>query len=144
VVAYFLIHVLDVTSLHWEKHRTTTLEVLAELGAGERPTLTVFNKTDAATAAQLRAARQLIPEALFISAKTGAGLEALGESFLEIMAGSLDTTELLVPHDRYDVIARLHALGHIYSQEHEEGGAHILGRFPATQAGYFAPFVVKR
>jgi GTP-binding protein HflX len=144
VVADFLIHVLDVTSPHWEKHRTTTLEVLAELGAGERPTLTVFNKTDAATAAQLRAARQLIPEALFISAKTGAGLEALGESFLEIMAGSLDTTELLVPHDRYDVIARLHALGHIYSQEHEEGGAHIHGRFPATQAGYFAPFVVKR
>jgi GTP-binding protein HflX len=144
VVADFLIHVLDVTSPHWEKHRTTTLEVLAELGAGERPTLTVFNKTDAATAAQLRAARQVIPEALLISAKTGAGLEALGESFLEIIASSLDTTELLVPHDRYDVIARLHALGHIYSQEHEEGGAHILGRFPATQAGYFAPFVVKR
>jgi GTP-binding protein HflX len=144
VVADFLIHVLDVTSPHWEKHRTTTLEVLAELGAGDRPTLTVFNKTDAATAAQLRAARQLIPEGLFISAKTGAGLEALGESCLEIIASSLDTTELLVPHDRYDVIARLHALGHIYSQEHEEGGAHILGRFPATQAGYFAPFVVKR
>jgi GTPase len=144
VVADFLIHVLDVTSPHWEKHQATTLEVLAELGAGERPTITVFNKIDAATPAQLRAARQAVPDGLLLSAKTGAGLEKLGESCLEIIASSLDTTELLVPHDRYDVIARLHALGHIYSQEHEEKGAHILGRFPSTQAGYFAPFVVKR
>jgi GTP-binding protein HflX len=144
VVADFLIHVLDVTNPHWEKHQATTLEVLSELGAADRPTITVFNKADAATPAQLRAARQAIPDALLISAKTGAGLEKLGENCLEIIASTLDTTELLVPHDRYDVIARLHALGHIYSQEHEEDGARIQGRFPSTQAGYFAPFVVKR
>jgi len=144
VVADFLIHVLDVTSLHWEKHQATTLEVLAELGAGGRPTITVFNKVDAATGAQVRAARQLVPDALLISAKTGTGLDRLKEGCLDIIAGSLDTTELLVPHDRYDVIARLHALGHIYSQEHEEEGARIQGRFPSGQAGYFAPFVVKR
>jgi GTP-binding protein HflX len=144
VVADFLIHLLDVTSPQWEKHKATTLEVLAELGAGGRPTITVFNKADAATAAQLGAARRLIPDALFISARTGEGLEKLGEGCLDIMAGALDTTELLVPHDRYDVIARLHALGHIYSQEHGDDGAHIHGRFPSAQAGYFAPFVVRR
>jgi len=144
VVADFLIHVLDVTNADFEQHQATTLGVLAELGAGEKPMLTVFNKVDAATPAGLRAARLLVPDALLISAKTGTGLDRLKEGCLDIIAGSLDTTELLVPHDRYDVIARLHALGHIYSQEHEEEGARIQGRFPSGQAGYFAPFVVKR
>jgi len=49
VVADLLIHVLDATNPQVDKHRTTTLEVLAELGAGDRPTITVFNKIDLAT-----------------------------------------------------------------------------------------------
>jgi hypothetical protein len=41
-------------------------------------------------------------------------------------------------------VARIHKLGHIHEQEHEEAGVRIKGRFPATQAGFFAPFVVKK
>src|SRR3984957_2333877 len=57
LVADFLIHVADITSPHFEKHRATTLSVLAELGAGDRPDVNVFNKVDLADAAELRAAR---------------------------------------------------------------------------------------
>ncbi len=38
VVADFLIHVLDVTTPNYEKHHATTLGVLSELGADNRPT----------------------------------------------------------------------------------------------------------
>jgi hypothetical protein len=37
----------------------------------------------------------------------------------------------------------LHKLGHIHEQEHEDAGVRIKGRFPPSQAGFFAPFVVK-
>jgi GTP-binding protein HflX len=105
VVADFLIHVLDVTSPHVEKHRATTLEVLEEIGAGSKPTITVFNKSDIADPAEIRIARRLVPDAQFLSAKTGAGIGALEQKCLEMIAVGAHSTEMLVPHDRYDVIA---------------------------------------
>jgi GTP-binding protein HflX len=144
IVADFLIHVLDVTSPHGAEHRATTLGVLAELGAGDKPVITVLNKADAATAAQLRTARQLVPDALAISARTGAGLLELAERCRELISGGLDAVDLLVPHGRYDVIARLHEFGQVHHQEHTEDGVLIQGRFPAAQSGYFAPFVVDK
>jgi GTP-binding protein HflX len=142
VVADLLIHVLDTTNPQVDKHRTTTLEVLAEIGASDRPTITVFNKIDLATEAQIQAARHLVHDALFVSAKTGAGLEAIGKRLEELAAEGAGVVDLLIPHDRYDVVARLHTLGQIHSQEHREEGIFIHGRFPPTQAGFFEPFVV--
>ncbi len=142
VVADLLIHVLDATNPEVDKHRTTTLEVLAEIGAGDRPTVTVFNKIDLASEAQLQAARHLVADALFVSAKTGEGLEAVGKRLEELAAEGVGVVDLLIPHDRYDVVARLHTLGQIHSQEHREEGVFIHGRFPPAQAGFFEPFVV--
>ncbi len=142
VVADFLIHVLDVTNANFEQHHATTLAVLGELGAADKTIITAFNKTDAATPGMVRRAKQLVPDALFVSARTKAGLDGLETRCLELIADTLGETNLLVPHDRYDVIARLHKLGHIHEQEHEEAGVRIKGRFPASQAGFFAPFVL--
>jgi GTP-binding protein HflX len=142
VVADFLIHVLDVTNSNFEQHHATTLAVLGELGAVDKTIVTVFNKVDAATPAMIRRARQLVSDALFVSAHTKTGLDQLENRCLELIADTLGSTDLLVPHDRYDVIARLHKLGHIHEQEHEDAGVRIKGRFPASQAGYFAPFVL--
>jgi GTP-binding protein HflX len=92
----------------------------------------------------LQRAHRLVPDALLVSAHTKAGLDTLEARCVELIADSLAETELIIPHSRYDVVARLHKLGHIHEQEHEDDGVHIKGRFPATQAGFFAPFVVKK
>jgi GTPase len=143
VVADFLIHVLDVTNPNVAQHHATTLAVLDELGAAAKTIVTVFNKVDVADTAMIRRARQLVPEALFISAHTKAGLDNLESRCIELIADTLGATELLVPHDRYDVVARLHSLGHIHEQEHEEAGMRIKARVPPAQAAFFGPFVVK-
>jgi len=143
VMADFLIHVLDVTNPDVEKHRATTLGVLAELGAADQPAITVFNKIDAATPGQIRAARHLVPDALFVSALTRAGFDSLLERCRELVTGDRNAIELLVPHDRYDIIARLHAQGHIRTQEHRDDGVLIQATFPESQASIFSPFVVK-
>jgi GTP-binding protein HflX len=142
VVSDFLIHVLDVTSAHFEHHHATTLAVLAELGAARRTMITVCNKIDAAPPALLVRARQLAPDALFVSALTGAGLEQLRTRAAEWAADSRGTTELIVPHDRYEVVARLYAIGDVQSEEQQDDGVRLRGRFPPAQAALFAPFIV--
>jgi GTP-binding protein HflX len=141
LVADFLIHVVDVTSPHFEKHRETTLSVLAELGAGERPVVNVFNKVDLADAIQLRSAKRAVPDAIFVSARTGKGIDALKERCAAMIAKEAAAVQLLVPHDRYDVISRLHALGDVHEQEHREDGVLVTGRFPPSQEGLLAPFI---
>ena len=111
---------------------------------GEKTTITVFNKIDAADQTMLQRARRLAPDALFVSAQTRAGLDTLEARCLELIAETHAATELVVPHTRYDVIARLHAIGHVQAEEQCDDGVHLRGRFPPAQAAYFAPFVVTK
>jgi GTP-binding protein HflX len=143
VVADFLIHVLDVSNPNIEHHHATTLSVLGELGASDKTIITVFNKVDAADAEMRQRARRLASDGLFVSALTREGLDALEARCLELIAEAHAATELMVPHERYDVIARMHAVGHVQSEEQLDDGVRLRGRYPPAQAAFFAPFVVK-
>ena len=141
LVANFLVHVLDVTAPNVAAHHTTTMDVLKELGADDKRILTVFNKVDAATEAQLNIARLLDPDGIFLSARTGTGLEGLVDQCLELIADTFGSLELLIPHSRYDLIARLHAIGHVQSEEHEDSGVRLHVRIPPSQVAPFAGFI---
>ena len=142
VVSNFLIHVLDVTNPDVEQHHATTLAVLGELGAADKPTITVFNKTDAADAKTLALMRTRHPSALFISVHTGDGLGKLLARCEELAVNDSIAAELLIPHDRYDVVAKLHAVGQVRTQETRDEGVYLLGRFPAKHRALFEPFVL--
>ena len=142
VVSNFLIHVLDVTNPNVEQHHATTLAVLTELGAADKPTITVFNKIDAADAKTLALMRVRHPTALFLSVHTGEGLDRLLARCEELAVDDTIAVELLVPHDRYDLVAKLHASGQVRVQESRDDGVFIAGRFPLKQQPLFAPFVI--
>ena len=142
VVSDFLIHVIDVTNPNFEQHHATTLAVLAELGAADKPTITVFNKVDAASAHTVARVRAQHPEALFISAHAGTGLEALLRRCEELAVDNLEPLELLVPHSRYDIVAKLHATGHVRKQESLDVGVRLSGRFPPKSAALYTPFIL--
>jgi GTPase len=143
LVADFLIHVLDATAPNLSAHHATTLEVLRELGADEKRMLTVFNKVDAADEAQLLRARALVPDGLFLSARTGVGLPGLVDACLELIADAFGQVHLLIPHARYDLIARAHEVGHVQAEEQRDDGVALTVRLPATQRALFQAFVVK-
>jgi GTP-binding protein HflX len=141
VVSNFLIHVLDVTNPNVEQHHATTLAVLGELGAADKPTITVFNKSDAADGETLALMRSRHPSALFISVHTGAGLDKLLARCEELAVDDSIAAELMIPHDRYDVVAKLHAVGQVRTQETRDEGVYMLGRFPVKHRTVFEPFV---
>jgi GTP-binding protein HflX len=142
IVADFLIHVLDVTAPNVAAHHATTLGVLAELGADAKRMLTVFNKTDAADEAQLLRARALAPDAIFVSARSGAGLEVLEERCLELIADAFGQLRLLIPHARYDLVARAHQIGHVQEEEQRDEGVFLQVRIPPNQQAAFHGFVI--
>ncbi|HRG55092.1 MAG TPA: GTPase HflX, partial [Lacunisphaera sp.] len=142
VVADFLIHLLDASNPNVDQHHATTMAVLGELGAADRPTLTVFNKTDLLDAHALAHLRARHPEALFISVHTGAGLADLLRECEALATDDTVAADLLIPHNRYDVVAKLHHVGHVRQQESLDDGTRLTGRFPKKFAALYEPFVV--
>jgi GTP-binding protein HflX len=96
---------------------------------------------DAADKQTLALIRAQHPEALFISVHTGEGLDRLLARCEELAVDDHESVELLIPHNRYDVVAKLHQAGQVRTQESRDDGVFIAGRFPIKQNALFAPFL---
>ncbi|MGE9296844.1 MAG: GTPase HflX [Puniceicoccales bacterium] len=143
VVATFLIHVLDASSVDVLKHYETTMNVLKELGADDKTIVTVFNKVDAVEdRMELAMLRHDHPEAHFVSVKTGEGLDALLKRCDECIEGWGQPVELMIPHDRYDIVNRLHEAGAVSRKEILDEGVHIEGTIPLRLLDPVKPFLV--
>jgi len=75
--ADLLLHVIDVTSPVVDRQAAAVRRVLEEIGAGGAPLVEILNKCDAADPAELARLQRLYPEAVSVSARTGAGKAAL-------------------------------------------------------------------
>jgi len=143
VVADLLIHLIDISSSETSSHIKTTDTVLSEIGANENPSLIVFNKIDKLESSEKRERFELLYlEAIFISAETGEGLELLKSRISESLNARMRPTKLMIPHDRYDVISKLHDSGGVRQSKSEEDGVHIEGLFPPSLQGVIEPFLV--
>jgi GTP-binding protein HflX len=143
VLSDFLVHVIDWGSPEREAHRETTEEVLAELGADAKPTLLVFNKIDRAEdPAELARWRARFPEAHFVSARTGEGMEGLRDALREKAEPGLRSMQLLIPHDRHDLVHYLHEIGAVDRASHEDRGVLIRGRVPERQVSRLSGFAL--
>ena len=110
VLADFLVHVLDASEPELERLCGTTLEVMAELGAEDKPVLTVLNKIDLLEDPQrLKALQALFPEAVSISARSGEGLDTLQHTFIDYLAQTVTRRRYRIPQHRGDLISLLHA-----------------------------------
>src|SRR6185436_19637122 len=79
VEADLILHVMDVNDPDREEKRQVVLDVLREIGAGNHPMLTVYNKADLLPSSGALDASHLVPEGegVLVSAVTGEGLERL-------------------------------------------------------------------
>lgn len=143
VVSNFLIHVLDVNSPEVEAHAQTTLTVLGELGVADKKILTVFNKTDALLDPnRIDDLRLHYPNALFLSAHTGEGIELLLERMQSIIEADFAQHRLLIPHDRYDLVARLHREGSVRKEESRDDGTYIVSAIPERLFSCIEPYLL--
>jgi GTP-binding protein HflX len=141
VMADFLVHLLDASHPRVLEFHGTTMKVLKDLGADTKKTITVFNKIDRIADPMTKAMlRNNHPDALFVSVHTGEGLDLLVEQ-LGLLVGN-DTGEILLhlPHDRSDLMARLHREGVVHETAYEERFSRIRATVPARLRELVKPF----
>lgn len=143
VQADLLVHVVDISHPLAEEHVAAVNQVLAELGAGDKPTLMVFNKIDRAHAgATLSRLRERHPNSVAVSAHTGAGVRELLDAIGSQIRPEREWVELKIPHDKADRIARLHQVGQVLERKYLSRVTRFKARIPPHYHAEFAAFMV--
>lgn len=144
VLADFLIHVLDATSPEIERFHRTTLEVLDELGAEGKPTITVLNKIDLVEdPEQIASLARMFPDALRVSAFTRAGLDQLLDDCSAALADRVRCLDYRIPQQRADLVGLLHRDAKVLSTDYEGNDILVRAVVPSMLAGRLEPFVAQ-
>ncbi|MBR2641935.1 MAG: GTPase HflX [Lentisphaeria bacterium] len=126
VLADFLILVLDVASPQLDAQWETTLNVLKELGAEEKNTLIVFNKMDLIDperdAMLLARTRALFPGSVYISTKTGEGIDNLLRLLEKMTGARRKVLRVLLPPQAAKLVALAHAKGNVFEENYRDDG----------------------
>jgi GTPase len=142
--ADLIVHVADASAPEEEliEQLDAVDEVLAEIGAAERPRLLTLNKVDLLDDTRRRELSFRHPRAVQISAATDEGLEDLAEAIEARFLATLRPMELLVPYEEGGRLSELHDLAGEMEREDTPEGAHIRARVPAGVAPRFERFSV--
>jgi len=144
--ADLLVHVVDASDALPEEQIKAVRQVLVEVGENRDGTmpreLLVVNKTDAAGDLQLARLRHLLPEAVFVSARDGAGMDKLRARIAELLPRPEVDVELLVPYAEGSLVARVHSEGEVIAEEHTPEGTRMHVRVGAELASAVLPYAL--
>jgi GTPase len=138
--ADLLVHVVDGSDPDPQGQITAVRAVLSDIGAADVPELIAINKADRTPAETLTVLRTNYPDAVIVSARTGAGLEQLRTRIEARLPRPEREVRALIPYERGDLINRIHQAGEFLSTEHTEDGTLVVARVHPDLAGELSPF----
>ncbi|MBA2255957.1 MAG: GTPase HflX [Thermoleophilaceae bacterium] len=140
--ADLIVHVADaaVEEEQLAEMRAAVDEVLAEVGAAERPRLLALNKVDRLSAERRRELAHRHPRAVQVSAATGEGLDELREQIEARFLRTLRPMDLLVPYEEGGRLSELHDVAGELEREDTPDGVRVRARVPAGVAPRFERF----
>jgi GTP-binding protein HflX len=95
---------------------------------------------DAADPVTLARLRHLLPGAVFVSARTGEGIEELRERIAAALPDPAVAVRVLVPFASGSLVARVHSEGTVLDEQHTADGTLLSARVPAQLAGALAEY----
>jgi len=137
--ADLLLHVIDASHPVWEEQRQVVDEVLAELGAKDKPVLYVFSKIDALPSADLVALRErignLLPNSsVFVSSVAEGGLEPLRRSLLAAARAGTQVVEIKFSSSDGKLLAQVHREADVIHQRTDNGELIVTARLATNLA----------
>jgi GTPase len=144
VDADLLVHVVDGSDVNplaqISAVRQVISEVIADHHGDPAPELLVVNKIDAATDLGLAKLRRALPAAVFVSARTGDGVDGLRRRMAELASSTDTPIDVVIPYERGDLVSRVHTDGRVQQTEHTTDGTRIRARVPVALAASLRAF----
>jgi GTP-binding protein HflX len=108
-----LLEVVDVADTHAPEHRQTVQQVLAELGAADKPRLLVYNKADLVDPAAADGALPApsIAGSVLVSALSGYGMDTLKARLSLLLSELWEDVDVALPYSEGELISRVRERG---------------------------------
>ena len=145
--ADLIIQVLDLSSHSVVEQAATVEQVLADLGAKDKPRVVALNKVDllgpAARRRAIGAITSLYPGAVAISATKKTGFTELLTAVDRSSRGDTVDLDILVPYGQESVLAALRKIGGVDRTEYVDGGTRAWGWAPRHAARRFEALTLR-
>ncbi len=135
VVADLMVHMVDVSHMHFEDHITSANKVLEDLDILDHPTLMVFNKTDRAEKGVIDRVKTAYPESVAISALSGEGIEDLVSALVAAVRSRQVIARLSIPQARADIVNSVYELGTVLERNYDDESVELLVRTTEARVG---------
>jgi GTP-binding protein HflX len=120
-----IVHVVDGAHPDPAAQLATVRDVIGEVGARDLPEIVAFNKADLVDEDRRLLLRGLEPGAVFVSARTGEGIDELRQRIADTLPQWDVELDLLVPYDRGEIVSLAHQKARVLETEYEEDGTRI-------------------
>ncbi len=133
--ADILLEVVDASDPSFVGQQEAVQAVLEELGAGDTPRITVYNKVDLLDE-DLRTDASVPDDehVAFVSATSGEGTDALRAKIAGALREHMVAVDAVVPYARGELVARARLAGDV-SEAYGDDGIRVSGHLPAAIAG---------
>jgi len=137
-----VLHVVDGAHPDPAAQLATVRDVIGEVGARDLPELVAINKADLLDDDARLLLRGLIPDAVFVSAKTGEGVDELLRRIAELLPDPSVEFVAVVPYDRGDLVSLLHERGRVLETAYDEAGTRVHALASPEIAALVEPYSV--
>lgn len=117
VNANVILNICDASNDECAEHYKVTMDLLEELGCGDKPIITVLNKCDLVNDISIP-----MGKSVRVSAKTGEGLNELLEAVRQALPPTRKRVRILLPFSMGGVGAELRKTGIVHSEEYTADG----------------------
>lgn len=137
-----IVHVIDGSHSDPAAQLATVRDVIGEVNARHLPEIVAVNKSDLVDDDARLLLRGLAPDAVFVSAKSGEGIDELQARIAELLPNPEVELTVVVPYDRGDLVSLLHERGRIIETSYDEGGTRVHAFATPEVATLVEPYTV--
>ena len=136
-----IVHVVDASHPDPSGQISTVRAVISDVDAADIDELIVFNKADLIDETTRMALRGMEPGSLFVSARTGEGIEELLETIAKRIPSPDIRVKALIPYDKGALVSKIHQNGKLISSEHGETGTIVEALVKPELAAELKPYL---
>lgn len=140
--ADILVVLADASDEECEEQLKVTTDLIAQLGAGDKPVLYVFNKSDAAKG-DMAVIGTKPNDTVFISALTGAGIDTFLAMLEDLARAGTKRCLLHIPMAEQGVLNQLYRLATVEDVQYEDEFVKVIAVLDSRAQGTFKKYIVR-